>query len=345
MSNSLLSIVIPSYNMENYIRRNLDNLVAIKNIHLTEIIIVNDGSKDNTLAVAKEYKERFPDNIVIIDKPNGHYGSCINAALKAAKGKYFRILDADDWFDSEALDTFLQKLADCDADLVVTQRVEIETDKSGNETATRYPIRDIEYGKVYDARTFSINKHSKGVEFNMHSMTYKTALLRQVGLLLPVGICYTDLLYCLTPLRETKTLVAFNIYLYHYLVGREGNTTNKDSLKRNLTHSCRVAKLMFEYLDRQDNAQISDVLRENQMRFVREAFVLVLSGLLMKKHCDAETYEYIRPLIDYCKKYNVELWLFNKYYYRHWYNKNTCLALNLSLLLYYATHPIKLFRN
>lgn len=106
----LLSIIIPSYNMEEYIGNNLKKLVAAQHLDKIEIIVVNDGSKDDTSAIAHEYQQQFPQNIIVVDKENAHYGSCINKGLTLARGKYFRILDADDFFESDALDAFIEKL-------------------------------------------------------------------------------------------------------------------------------------------------------------------------------------------------------------------------------------------
>ena len=106
--------------MEKYLNRCVDSLLALDILDDIEIIIVNDGSKDATLSIANQYKVQYPNSVVVIDKPNGHYGSTVNAALKVATGKYFRILDADDWFDTEAFVVFVNKLKDIDVDCVYT---------------------------------------------------------------------------------------------------------------------------------------------------------------------------------------------------------------------------------
>ena len=91
----ILTIVIPTYNMQDYLHRCLDSLIVPEEQmkHL-EVLVVNDGSKDNSSAIAHEYQNKYPDTFRVIDKDNGHYGSCVNAALKIATGKYFRLVDA-----------------------------------------------------------------------------------------------------------------------------------------------------------------------------------------------------------------------------------------------------------
>ena len=96
--NPVLSIVIPAYNIETFLPKCLDSLVYAKNIGDCEIIVVNDGSKDNTLKIAKEYEKNFPSVVRVFDKENGGHGSAVNLGMKVAKGKYFKILDSDDWF-------------------------------------------------------------------------------------------------------------------------------------------------------------------------------------------------------------------------------------------------------
>ena len=96
----ILTIVVPSFNMEALLRKGLQSLLIEKNPQRLEVIVVNDGSTDQTLAIAKEFHSRFPQTFTFIDKENGNYGSCINAGLKIAQGKYIKILDADDYVDN-----------------------------------------------------------------------------------------------------------------------------------------------------------------------------------------------------------------------------------------------------
>ena len=113
----LLSIAVPCYNSQDYMRNCVDSL--LKGGELVEILIVNDGSKDNTVAVAQQYVDKYPDSVRIIDKENGGHGSTINAGIREATGKYFKVVDGDDWVDSVALQNLLDFLKDHDADLII----------------------------------------------------------------------------------------------------------------------------------------------------------------------------------------------------------------------------------
>ena len=337
--NKLLSIVVPAYNMEKYICKNIESVMASRQTDCIELIIVNDGSTDDTLNISKQYESRHPSVVRIIDKPNGHYGSCINAALKTADGKYFRILDADDWVDTDALDDFITRLKNEDADLVVTLRCEV-TETAGGIYSYRYiPMKNIQYNHVYDAKSLVMSECAPYLVFNMHSMTYKTSILRESGLHLPEGICYTDMIYNLTPVDSISDIIVYDIYLYHYLVGRQGSSTTGDSIRRNFTHITTVLTHMLKHLA--EHSSPNDTVRANQLLFVNEATGIFLDSVRHKYFCKQSEYSNIRFIVDSWKTFGISHHYLRKYYFRYWIKYNTCLAFNLSRLVYRLTHPFK----
>ena len=116
-----LTVIVPTYNMERYLGECLASMVTERSPELLEVVVVNDGSTDGSSAIAHRFAEQHPTLFKVIDKENGHYGSCINEALKYATGKYFRPLDADDWVNTDSLIKLLEKLSTCTADLVITE--------------------------------------------------------------------------------------------------------------------------------------------------------------------------------------------------------------------------------
>ena len=123
--NKILTITVPSYNAENYLLETIPTMLSISNIEKLEIIIVNDGSKDNTLAVAQNLKQNYPNTIVIVDKENGGHGSTINAGIKIATGKYFKVIDADDWVESNNLEQLIEYLSECNDDEVISPFIKV----------------------------------------------------------------------------------------------------------------------------------------------------------------------------------------------------------------------------
>ena len=120
----LLTIVVPAFNMEKYLRRCIDSICIESVMNRVQVIVVNDGSKDRTSEIAHEYEQKYPHYIQVIDKENGNYGSCMNVGLSLAKGKYFRTLDADDWYNTDAYEKFVKELEKTDADMILCERHE-----------------------------------------------------------------------------------------------------------------------------------------------------------------------------------------------------------------------------
>ena len=206
----LLSLIIPTYNMEALLPRCLDSLLVPETLERLEVMVVNDGSKDGSLAVANRYKERFPQTVTVIDKPNGNYGSTINAALPVAQGKYVKVLDSDDWFDTTALVEFLDKLEAVEADMVITHFSILHDD--GSREVTKYNVygrEPYDYGKVYALD--DVLKDGYIRFFLMHALTYRTALLRDFGYRQTEGISYTDTEWACYPVFYAKDIVFFDI--------------------------------------------------------------------------------------------------------------------------------------
>lgn len=103
-----ISFAIPCYNSEAYMTHAIESILP--GGEDVEIIIVNDGSKDNTSRIGHEYAEKYPDIIKVIDKENGGHGDAVNSGLAAASGKYFKVVDSDDWVKEESLHRILQVL-------------------------------------------------------------------------------------------------------------------------------------------------------------------------------------------------------------------------------------------
>lgn len=228
----LLSIVIPTYNMEKYLRKCLDSFVVSDDVmKYLEVIIVNDGSKDSSSEIAHEYEFKYPQVFHVIDKENGNYGSCINRGLKESSGKYFRVLDADDYFNKNGVEKFIENLASLQTDVDVIY--------------TAYQINYMEEGKSKKVINHDflfnriINLYEETIpnpnfdNLTMHTISYNTEFLRRINYFQQEGISYTDTEYVYYPLIMAKTLIPFDIVLYCYNIGREGQTVSVDSMIKN----------------------------------------------------------------------------------------------------------------
>lgn len=241
-----LSIIIPTYNMAALLSRCLKSLMEASHAELLEAIVVNDGSKDNSLQVAREWETRYPESIVVIDKPNGNYGSTINAALPIAKGRYVKILDSDDWFDTAALDSFLSKLQHMDADMVITHFT--QRWPGGTNEVVRYNTMGKEpyaYGKQYDLD--EVLKDGYIRFFLMHALTYRTDLLRQIDYRQTEGISYTDTEWSCFPTFYAQTICFLDLNLYQYNLDRAGQTMAPEVIIKSLPQLDKVNDSMLQY--------------------------------------------------------------------------------------------------
>lgn len=228
----ILTIVVPTFNMEKYLHRCLDSLIIQNEMLFTlvEVMVVNDGSKDRSSAIAHEYEGRFPHIFRVIDKENGNYGSCVNRGIREARGQYFRILDADDFFENHAIEELVEFIVSLNEkpDLIITNfREDYETRKShvGND------IGGYQYNIIYNADSVNIGQGSMSI---MHRMTYRTEIVRESGLCHLEGISYTDSEYCFYPLSKVRTIIFANILLYCYQHGRDEQTVSLVSMQKNI---------------------------------------------------------------------------------------------------------------
>lgn len=294
INKKLLTLAVAAYNMEQFLPRCLDSVLNVSENEWLEVIVVNDGSKDDTLAVARRYENEYPGIIKVIDKPNGHYGSCINRALEVASGKYFRPLDADDWVNTEALSSMLRELQNCRADLVVTL---FSIHHKEYVQKKQYPSQ-IKIGKLYDAKAFDIKKNHCDLLFMMHSMTYRTELLHQMGLKLHVGIHYTDTEYIMLPLSHITNLLFLDFNVYQYNLTRDGqssqNLVRYQSTEAFHTLALSLARHYFMHYNENNR-----VVRNNQCCTLRGViFQLLVCVLIFGKYTLNETVGYLKELFN-----------------------------------------------
>ena len=237
----ILTIAVPTYNMEAYLDACLSSMIMDdpELMAALEVIVVNDGSLDRSLDIAMWYKGRFPNTFLVIDKENGNYGSCVNRALKEARGKYFRIVDADDWVDTTALKDFIEGLKEIEIDLVMTPYC---IESVGDITRIGYSNK-VRLNYEYNIK--SISYHLFDSPLQMHGMTYRTSILHQCNLRLTEGVSYTDTEYCFYPLSYIQTLVFWSMSLYHYRADRDGQTMSVCSLKKSTQSMLLIAKKML----------------------------------------------------------------------------------------------------
>ena len=242
-----LSVVVPSYNSAAYLRHCVDSLLPGGDA--IEILIVNDGSTDETAAIADEYAARYPSIVRAVHQPNGGHGAAVNAGIDHATGRYLKVVDSDDWVEPGALASVLATLAGlveagADPDLLVSNFV--------YEKAGKRRKRAVRYGSVLPrGRVFGwaeVGRFRPAQYLLMHALTYRTSLLRESGFRLPEHTFYVDNLFASVPLQQVRSLYYLDVDLYRYFIGRPDQSVNEAVMLRRIDQQLRVTRLMQESL-------------------------------------------------------------------------------------------------
>lgn len=228
--------------MEALLAKDLQTLVIAERSERLEVIVVNDGSKDNTLAIARDFERRYPETFTVIDKENGNYGSCINAGLAVATGKYVKILDADDSVVTEAFEALVDCLETTDADVIVNDYQKIYTGGKREDFTYSFPAgKTVNIADIYSEDSFST--------LLLPALTYRTSILRDMGYRQTEGISYTDMEWCYAPMTQMSTLYYFNRPVYMYLMGREGQTMDPEIYRKRLPQLFQCMHSLLNALD------------------------------------------------------------------------------------------------
>ena len=289
MSTKVLSIIIPMYNMENYIGKCLQSLLDIptERLESIDIIVVNDGSKDQSLRIATSYQKKYPEVIRVIDKENGNYGSCINAGLAKALGTYVKVLDSDDYFSSVGLSAILEKISSIPVmDMIITDFDII----NANDEITNHVSFHLKKEKC-----LLFNDIWKKIsDIQMHAIIYRTELFKEINYHQTEGISYTDQEWCYYPMVKIQTVYYVNNVLYKYLLGREGQTMSESVLKKKISHLEIVANKMLKHFSLLDKNKLSRerylLLRKRILVRYKDIYRLYLIGF-KKEEFDAKAWQ------------------------------------------------------
>lgn len=278
----LLSIIVPSFNMEAYLSRCLDSLGLEKSAlsEALDVVVVNDGSKDGTSRIAHEYTERYPNAVRVIDKPNGHYGSCINAALKVVSGEFVKLLDADDYFEKDTFVLFLEHLVQLrgageldDVDLLVTDYATV--DKDGRH------LRDVSYPYPQE-RNISVGEFQSPLRFHIlhQAVAFRASIFREISYAQSEGCPYTDLEWVTYPLYKVRQVRYLPYSIYRYFIGREGQTVSPEAFEKGVSVIIRLMRRMlsdYAVLTGRDNPGVKEYVDKvigAQLGIIYHSFLL-----------------------------------------------------------------------
>lgn len=269
----LLTVVIPVYNTECFLRECLDSLLSTELAKATELLVVDDGSADNSGQIADEYEEKYSDIVKAIHKENGGHGSAINTGIASATGQYFKVVDSDDSVETAAYEAYLRRLgelAETDCDLVATPFACVWYKKTGRrnirhafamEQRTDEPKQcriKQQDRKIEGAEAFRRNEIlpfkniAERLHVRMHEWTIRTALLQEHSIRLSEHCFYVDMQYILFPVPWIKTVCILDERVYCYRIGEEGQSVSIRNMQKNREQHRKVMRsLMCFYKTRE----------------------------------------------------------------------------------------------
>ncbi len=298
----LLSVTIPSYNSQDYMEHCIESLLP--GGEDVEIIVVDDGSTDRTAEIADAYAEKYPTIVKAVHQENGGHGEAVNAGIRNATGLYFKVVDSDDWVDGEAYQRVLDTLRDLSGgsaalDMLISNFV-YEKEGAKRKKVIKY-TGTLPEGKIFgwnEARHFR-----KGQYILMHSVIYRTQLLRECGLELPKHTFYVDNLFVYVPLPHVKNMFYLNVDFYRYFIGREDQSVNEKVMISRIDQQIKVNKMMVEAVDlwKLPNRR----LRKYMFNYLE--IITVVSTIMLIRSGTKENLEKKRELWKYLKEYDLRL--------------------------------------
>lgn len=243
----LITFTVPCYNSESYMKHCIETLLTAGDE--AEILIIDDGSKDNTGAIADEYAEKYPDIVRVIHQENGGHGEGVNQGIRHAKGMYLKIVDSDDWLDTMALKRVMDRIRSFvnegkKIDLFVCNYVYEHPDGPGHV---------MKYDNVFpkdkictwdDIHAFKATQY-----LMMHSAIFRTKVVRACKVELPKHTFYVDNLFLYAPLPLCRNIYYMDENLYRYFIGRADQSVQDAQVVKRIDQQYRVTLLVVDFFD------------------------------------------------------------------------------------------------
>lgn len=299
----LLTVAIPCYNSQAYMEHAIESaLTGGENI---EILIIDDGSSDQTLSIAKKYEEEYPNIIRAIHKENGGHGSAVNTGIANATGLFFKVLDSDDWFDEESLKKILHFIKylireSIPLDMIISNYV--------YEKPSIHKRKVINYKSAIPCNKFitwdDVKHFSMTQNLLMHSIMYRTQLLKDCKLILPEHTFYVDNIFAFTPLPHVKKMYYLNVNLYRYYIGRDDQSVNEAVMTRRIDQQIKITKIMI------DSHNLTSIPSKKLQSYMLQylSMMMIVSSALLVNEGSPENLAKRDELWNYLKNSNKQVY-------------------------------------
>lgn len=299
----VLSVAIPCYNSEAYMARAVDSLLPAGDD--IEIIIVNDGSTDTTKEIAEEYERKYPAIVRVVNQENGGHGEAVNTGLRHASGLYFKVVDSDDWVQEQALFQILEKLREF---VVSGERIDMLISNYVYEKLEKKKQKVIDYRSCLPVdRPFGwseVGHFRSSQNILMHSVIYRTKLLRDCGLELPKHMFYVDNIFVYQPLPAVSKLYYLDVDFYRYYIGREDQSVNEQVMMGRIDQQIKITKIMI------DSHDLTKIRRKQLRKYMAKYLVMMMtvSSVFLIKMNTPESLAKKEELWLYLKKKNERMY-------------------------------------
>lgn len=314
----VLTIVVPSYNVENYLEKTLDSFLAPELENTLEVLVVNDGSKDRTPEIAKKYEMQYPGMFRLINKENGGHGSTINRGIENAQGKYFKVVDGDDWVKTDQLIQLVLALSDIETEFVITDYSEVN-DKTMHEKRITYPM-------LAEKSVWSIEEIVNMLVIPMHPLVIRTDILQQNQIRMTEQCFYVDNEYTTFPIPYVNqvTYIPLNVYMYRLALVTQ--SVSIGGFQKHIEDHKKVVSSLLSFVKKCRDEKIT----EAKIRYIVERTAIMVAtqagiyaSFPLKEHkkkefqsfdqmirqSDAEVYQSADSkshLLHYLRKYNFK---------------------------------------
>lgn len=269
-----LSVIIPSYNVQQYLDEAVTSYVKPYYDERLEVIIVNDGSTDDTEKIANRYQEQYPNIVKVISKANGGHGSTINEGIPYASGKYLKVIDGDDYINNAVLKHFLDFLDSTDADVVTNDKIEF---LDGKDIKKTFAFGTEKYGKIY-----SIEEINENWNFFIHRISIKTELMKQYMPKIDENCFYVDQEFIVYILSFVKTLISSDAVLYYYRLGNINQSVSAQNMFKRRDNLERVINSLLsfysQFVDNKMNRNVKNYINRRIAQQVNNYCSIVLSN-------------------------------------------------------------------
>lgn len=315
----LITFAVPCYNSAAYMDKCIESLLVAGDE--AEIILVDDGSKDETPAIADAWAEKYPDIIRVIHQPNGGHGEGVNQGIANATGLYYKVVDSDDWLDGESLKTLMEKIRFIATlkkplDLIICNYVYEHVEDNTQKT--------IRYKNVFPVDRPFTWKHTKpflpSQNLLMHSVVYRTQLLRDSGVVLPKHTFYVDNIFVYQPLPFVESMIYYDLDLYRYFIGRSDQSVNEKVMMGRVDQQLRVTRIMVDSPDLYSMPPEQKKLRKYMMQYL--AMMMTICSVFLIMEGSEESLAKRDEIWEYVRNKDERL-------YKELRGKVTCFAMNL----------------